>query len=162
MGGTLRHEFTEEKSGCLAWSLNTAKFTKQNSFPGKDVLLSALNQSQRGVSERRVGTQQGFDTLLLSRGNVAALWKCHPHSIPMVTGTTSFDGLCACRTVSLDSYEKSRHGSVISPPPWSNFPVEQGSVYLPHTLMRMLQQIPEVIPANAGKKLQPTNNNKAY
>lgn len=78
MGGTLRHEFTEEKSGCLAWSLNTAKFTKQNSFPGKDVLLSALNQSQRGVSERRVGTQQGFDTLLLSRGECGSSVEMSP------------------------------------------------------------------------------------
>lgn len=59
-------EATEEKSGCLAWSLSTAKFTKQNSFSGKDLLLSALNQSQRGVPGR---PQQWFDSLL-SQGNV--------------------------------------------------------------------------------------------
>lgn len=152
MWGSLRHESTEEKSGCLAWSLNTAKFTKQNNFPGKDLLLSALNQSQRGVPGRHGGTHQA---VLLSQGNVTTpslLWKCHPHRIPMVISTTSFDCQCAFPGVFLDSHEKSQHGGGISLP-WSNFPEEQESVYFPHTLMMMLPQIPEVIPANAGKKL---------
>lgn len=115
-------EATEEKSGCLAWSLSTAKFTKQNSFSGKDLLLSALNQSQRGVPGR---PQQWFDSLL-SQGNVTApslLWKCHPHSIPMARRTTSFNCQSAFRAVSLDSYEKRQYGGSIFPP-WSIIPAD--------------------------------------
>lgn len=60
-------EATEEKSGFLAWSLSTAKFTKQNSFSGKDLLLSALNQSQRGESQGDVvAPQQWFDCFAFS------------------------------------------------------------------------------------------------
>lgn len=69
----------------------------------------AEGESQRDMA----APQQGHKAVLLSPGHGVAMslpWKCHPHSILMAVGATSFDCQGAYPAVPLDSYGKVQYG----------------------------------------------------